>query len=437
MAARMSRPLVIFATLVLLAASLAGAGASSSQQSPVLLTLKDGADTNAFLKDHRAAKAAPIADGIVIVDAQAAARVARDPRVASAEADGVVRVAAATWNRAGWDTASWDRASWDASGWDASSWDIASWDRASWDRASWDRASWDRASWERASWEETADGASSPPSVWGQRAVRAQPASGAAEPLVCVIDSGIDATHEQLRSRLWHDEHGNVGIDLVNDDMEPEDDAGHGTHLAGIVAATPDGPMFGVSNARISSAKIFGAAGEGTTSHLIRALAWCASIESDVVLMALTEDTPSKALHRALRDAHRSGAVLIASAGNAGTCERCVSYPASDENVIAVASMNPGFERSGFSSSGPQVEIAMPGSMILSTYPGNAWRVGSGTSQAAAFAVGVIAMLIAEGAAPEEARRALIQDALDLERPGRDHDTGRGLARLPTQGDGA
>lgn len=418
-------PLAHIVTLVvvtaLFASTLALAAPAQPVKEDVLVTLADGARLSDVAKGLDVASARQLDERTFLVSTTHARLLQRDPAIASVEKDNIVREARASWDRASWDRASWDRASWDR----------ASWDRASWDRASWDRASWERASWDRASWDSfiTEDG-TIVSSTWGRDAINAPSDTLSARATVCIVDSGIDASHPQLAPNLWRDAQGRPGIDLVDGDWSPDDVSGHGTHLAGIIAATTDGPMRGVGAPLVSSVRIFGPDGWGLSSDLIEGIDWCTRNSADVILLALTEDAPSKALRESISRAQRAGIVVVAAAGNDGP-QAGVSYPGAYPGVLAISAVDPELSAATFNTNGKQISLAAPGVYILSTFPGG-YRVGSGTSQAAAFAAGAVAVLIAQS--DDERGRsetaALTRTALDLGRAGKDTETGHGLIQL-------
>ena len=403
-------PLALVLGLVL----LAGGGLAApraAQDGPLLVTLADGASPGDALGPRARVAWHDAAAGVLLVEGADADRLRGHGAVRAVEADARVRAA-----KASWDTASWDRASWDT---------------ASWDRASWDRASWDRASWDRASWDGGPDDA--PPAPWALDAIGAPAAWGRGDPegarLACLVDSGIDAAHPLLAARAWP-----AGLDLVRGDATPDDEAGHGTHLAGIVAAARDGltGFRGVGAPLVASAKVLGPDGLGRTSDAVQGILWCRDQGADVILLAFTEDAPTRALHAAIQSVRRDGVLVVASAGNAGPCERCVAYPGAYPEVLAVGATARDGSTPAFSATGPHVSLAAPGAGILSTFPGGAMRVGSGTSQAAAHVAGAAALLLAQH--PEwsagEVERALLHAAADAGRPGRDAQTGHGHLRL-------
>ena len=277
-------------------------------------------------------------------------------------------------------TVSWETVSWETASWHSASWETASWDSASWDSASWETASWDTASWDTASWDWAADGdrQSTP---WWAEAISLPRAHETARPqaerLVCLVDSGVDASHPALAGRVA------ASRDFVLPGGDAHDESGHGTHLAGLVAA--------VSPAKLAVAKVLDASGTGPTEAVVDALSWCGAQGAHVVLLALNEDAPTRALREAVAQAQRRGALVVASAGNEGACPRCASPFAAMPGVLAAGALAPDGEAAAFSAGGPHVDVHAPGVAILSSVPGG-WRAASGTSQAAALAAGVAAL---------------------------------------------
>ena len=300
--------------------------------------------------------------------------------------------AAAGWDAGSWDAAGWDAGSWDAAGWDAGSWDAAGWDAGSWDAGSWDAGSWDAGSWDAGSWDAGSWDASSwdggqwngvPFALWGFAAIDVPPGwtpdRAPTSQLACIIDSGIDAAHPALAPYVAHQR------SFIDHDMS--DPGGHGTHIAGLVAAT-GAPQLAI-------AKVLDATGRGETADVVDALGWCTELQADVILLALTEDLPTKEFEKAVSRATKD-AVVVASAGNVGPCEHCLSSPAELPQVLAVGAVDPRLAPASFSSAGPHLDLYAPGAIIASAFPGGSWRAASGTSQAAAFAAGAAAMLGAE-----------------------------------------
>lgn len=279
--------------------------------------------------------------------------------------------------------------------WSGSQWDGAEWNGAEWNGAQWDGAEWNGAEWNGAQWDGTTDPGLANGWQWGLEAIRAPDAwavqQGARGATICVTDSGVDGGHRDLAPNMGRSF--NALTNITN-----ADEGGHGTHVAGIASAVHlDGwGIGGVSNSTIMSAKVLHKNGTGSSSALARGLTWCGDNGADVVLMALTLSGSSLTVARAIDRLVARDVVIVASAGNNGPCLDCVSYPARDPRVIAVAATGQDGALASFSSKGPQVLLRAPGVGILSTLPGGAFGYGSGTSQAAAFAAGAAALVLEE-----------------------------------------
>jgi len=261
---------------------------------------------------------------------------------------------------------------------------------------------------------------------------------------VAVVDTGIDYTHPQL-SGIYKG-----GFDFVNNDNDPMDDNYHGTHCAGTVAAKRDNVgVVGVApNIDLYGVKVLDSAGSGSYSAIIAGLEWCVDNQIQVVSMSLgSAGYPGSQTEAAFASANAAGVVIVTSAGNDGTTNTSadnVGYPARFDSCIAVASTTDSDARSGFSSTGSTVEIAAPGSDILSTIPmvyagsnyGNPpFALLSGTSMACPHVAGVAALVISAGITDansdlrinDEVRSLLQLTAEDLGATGRDVSFGFGL----------
>ena len=224
----------------------------------------------------------------------------------------------------------------------------------------------------------------------------------------------------------------------MNNDSDPYDDQYHGTHCAGTIAASLNG--FGVvgvaPEARLYGLKVLSSSGSGSYSDIVSALDWCVQNQIQVASLSLGSSTdPGSQVKAAFDNAYAAGVVVVASAGNSGSGADTVGYPAKYDSVIAVGSTTRSDTRSSFSSTGPAVEIAAPGSSILSTYPGNQYEYLSGTSMACPHVSGVAALLLSggisdlnsDGTVNDDVRLALQVTAQDLGAAGRDDDFGFGL----------
>jgi len=245
---------------------------------------------------------------------------------------------------------------------------------------------------------------------------------------VAIIDTGIDYTHPDLAANF------KGGYDFVNDDSDPMDDAGHGTHCAGTVAAVnnSEGVLGVAPQVWLYGVKMLDASGEGTLSDAVAGIEWCVDNGIQVASMSWgAENNPiSETLQDACAAAYASGVVLVAAAGNSGPGTNTVNQPGILDSVIAVAAADQTDSWAWFSSTGPAVEMTAPGVGIVSTVPGSSYGSQDGTSMACPHVSGVAALIIASGVtgAPQ-VRERLRLTAQDLGTPGRDEYFGYGLVR--------
>jgi Subtilase family len=238
--------------------------------------------------------------------------------------------------------------------------------------------------------------------------------------LVAVIDSGIDTSHPELQGVIAGQ------FDALGSSEGPHP---HGTGIAGIIAA--HGRLIGAAPAvHILAVRAFGVASsgaEGTTFNIVKGLDWATSQGARVVNMSFAG--PSDPLmQRAMASARQKGAILIAAAGNAGPKSPPL-YPAADPNVIAVTATDVDDHLFPMANHGAYIAVAAPGVDILVPAPGDSYQMSSGTSFAAAYVSGVVALILERRPKllPEAARRILLATAKDLGPKGRDDQFGAGL----------
>ncbi len=244
---------------------------------------------------------------------------------------------------------------------------------------------------------------------------------------IAVVDSGIDYTHPDLNDNY------KGGYDFVNNDNDPMDDHGHGTKVAGIIAAEDN--AFGVlgvaPEASIYGLKVLRSDGVGYSSNIIRAIEWAVDNDMDIVSMSIGSNAGSYAYQQAVNNAYNSGVLLVASAGNSGsTATDNVMYPAKYDSVIAISAMNQVDGICSFSSVGPAVELTAPGIYLKTTAVGGGYyNYFAGTSAAAPFVSGVAALMMASDPTLTnvEIREQLRDNAIDLGESGRDIKYGYGL----------
>ncbi|MDI3316355.1 MAG: S8 family peptidase [Bacillota bacterium] len=206
---------------------------------------------------------------------------------------------------------------------------------------------------------------------------------------VAVLDTGVDLDHPALAGRIGQ------GVDLLRPGRPPEDDNGHGTHVAGVIAAR--GAVLGVApQVWIHPVKALDPSGNGRLSDLVRGLEWCIQHRIQVVNLSLGSLTENRTMREAIRAASRS-MVLVCAAGNSGPGEGTVLFPARYPEVLAVGAIDRQNRVARFSSRGPELDLVAPGVDILSLWPSGGLRRLSGTSMAAPHVSGSAALALAAG----------------------------------------
>ncbi len=213
-------------------------------------------------------------------------------------------------------------------------------------------------------------------------------------PLVAIVDTGVDYNHEDL---MWYDGSSKVigGYDFVDDDNDPMDENGHGTHCAGIVAATYSNGVGGIGiapYANILAVRVLDADGWGTDSQICNGIYYAANQYADIISLSLGGLGYSNTKQETVKYANECGSTVIAAMGNNGINVK--QYPAALDGVIAVAAVNPSGERAPYSNYGKWCDIAAPGSDIWSTTPGNNYECWDGTSMATPVVAGAAALYI-------------------------------------------
>ena len=370
----------------------------------------------------------------------------QSPHIHFVESDDGTRLDGSQWNGSQWNGAQWNGAQWNGAQWNGAQWNGAQWNGAKGDGSQWNGAQWNAAMWTKQIYEGSSGTkfkyavSSTDPGLvwqWGAWAMRSPDAwttsMGTRQATLCVLDSGVSSQHPDIAPNLWTGPTGETGYNAISPGASWEDDAGHGTHIAGIAAAATGNAygVAGVSNVLIMPVKVLDSTGHGHESDLAFGIWWCATRGADVAVMALSADQPGPALHRALEFAAAADVLLLASAGNAGPCSNCVAFPANDPRVIAVSAIDGTYALAEFSSNGPQVELTAPGVHVLSTFYDGSFVFGSGTSQAVAQAAGVAALVRdANGDLTASQVRALLgATAQDLGAAGSDPRFGHGLVR--------
>lgn len=242
---------------------------------------------------------------------------------------------------------------------------------------------------------------------------------GRKEVKIAVIDTGVDYTHKDLRANMWVnelekngvdgvDDDGNgyvddvYGYDFANDDGDPQDGHGHGTHCAGNIGAIHDrnGVRGVMNNVKMVGIKFLSDSGRGETEHAIKSIDYAVKVGVDIMSNSWGGGDFSQALLDSIKAAEAKGILFVAAAGNSrADNDARDTYPANYEvdNVISVGAHDGSGKRSSFSNYGAKtVHVFAPGSNIMSTVPGDRYQKMSGTSMACPLAAGALGLLVAE-----------------------------------------
>jgi thermitase len=214
-----------------------------------------------------------------------------------------------------------------------------------------------------------------------------QTAGGGAGVVVAVLDTGIDSGHEDLEGKV-------AGEANFSGSKLAGDVYGHGTHIAGIIAAQTDNGLgiAGVApQSLLLNVKVADDSGQCTAATVAQGIIWAVDNGAEVINVSIEIRQPLAALEEATSYAWEHGAIVIAAAGNDGN--QTPVYPAYYENVIAVAATNPDDTLAVLSNYGDWVDMAAPGYKIYSTLPGNEYGYKTGTSFATAYVSGLAAIL--------------------------------------------
>ena len=257
------------------------------------------------------------------------------------------------------------------------------------------------------------------------------PPAGGARPLVAVLDTGVDPASPDLAGAVLS----GAGRSFVPASPDPSSDPeGHGTHVAGIIAAGSGNGIggSGVAAARILPVTVAGADGRTTASALTRGLAYASSRGARVINISFGGSGFSAAEQEAIDRAALRGALIVVAAGNSGGA--ALEYPGAYRQVLAVGALGGRGRPLTVSARGPQVALAAPGEAVLSSAPGPspALVARTGTSMAAAIVSGAAARILAArpGLSAQQVRRILVESARDVPPSGADPGSGAGALDL-------
>jgi len=243
--------------------------------------------------------------------------------------------------------------------------------------------------------------------------------------IVAVLDTGVDLTHLN-NIPLWTDPASLLGQpihgwDMVEDHSNPIDTIGHGTHIAGIIAASRDdsrGIVGVASNVEIMSIRFYSpyTSGDLNTKHLVKAIHYAIDHGAQIINISAGGPGSNDDEYLAIKESESLGILVVVAAGNQHLnidLELDGNYPASyhTSNMITVASLD--FNNNLVSSSnwGSTVDVGAPGELIYSLLPGNSYGYMTGTSQATAFVSGLGAMILGENPllTPSEVKNIILE----------------------------
>jgi subtilisin family serine protease len=229
---------------------------------------------------------------------------------------------------------------------------------------------------------------------------------------VAVIDTGVESTHEDLKSNVLN------GFNAIHPELPASDDHGHGTHCAGVISALQKNGkgILGLTKAKILPVKFLSASGSGNLSDAIKGIAWAVKNGATVLSNSWGGGSYSHALYEAISQANEAGVTFVVAAGNETNDNgKKPTYPASYDlpNVISVAASDQKDQLAYFSNFGGNTALLAPGYQILSTFIKNTYQVLSGTSMATPHVAGAVAAYLGEhpNATPVEIKKALIESS--------------------------
>ena len=247
---------------------------------------------------------------------------------------------------------------------------------------------------------------------------------------VAVIDSG-SGPHPDLDANLDAGRTMFGSIDSVG--VLDIDNAGHGSHVAGIIAAVANNAIGGsgvAPQSRILPIRVLDAQGSGDSKDVSKAVRFAVDSGTKVINLSLGGATESTSLTAAIQYAVDRNVLVVAAAGN-GAADSPPKWPAASDLALAVTAVDRNNSVTSFDQRGDYIDLAAPGASILST-ASNDYKIQSGTSMAAAFVTGAAALLFAAqpSITAAQVRDVLQRTATDIGAPGRDTTFGYGLINL-------
>lgn len=244
--------------------------------------------------------------------------------------------------------------------------------------------------------------------------------------IIAILDTGISSVNTDMNGNIIG------GYNFIANNAYYEDDNGHGTMVASVVAGITDN-SYGISGiagkSKLLAVKVMNSSGSGTYSSMIRGIEYAVANGADVINMSIGGRTESTALKLAVDNALKRGVTVVAAAGNEGSTT--LRYPAAYDNVIGVGAVDYYNNRASYSNTGPGLTIMAGGTARVSTTT-NYIGTASGTSFASPYIAGLVALMYSSNTdtRPEMVFKVLADGALDLGSPGYDTTFGYGLVNM-------
>ncbi|MFC3798202.1 S8 family peptidase [Cohnella sp. GCM10012308] len=241
--------------------------------------------------------------------------------------------------------------------------------------------------------------------------------------IVAVVDTGVQLDHPDLKGRLVK------GTNIVDPSAQPEDDVGHGTHVAGVIAAevnNNEGVAGMTWYTKVMPVKALDNSGAGTTYSVAEGIIWAADHGAHIINLSLGNYAQAQFLHDAIKYAHDKGVLVVAASGNDNTDRP--GYPAAYPEVVAVGATGSDELRAPYSNYGDYIDVVAPGTSIASTYPGSRYAALSGTSMATPHVAALASLMLAANGSLTNDQLADLLDktARDLGAAGKDTEFGYG-----------
>ncbi len=251
---------------------------------------------------------------------------------------------------------------------------------------------------------------------------------GKEDVVIAIVDTGVDLNHPEFQGKLVN------GYNVLNGSNRPQDDNGHGTHVAGIIAAKTNNQqgVAGIAwNNKIMPIKGIGSDGSGSSFDIAKGIIWAADHGASVINMSVGNYHPSNVLHDAIKYAFNKNVVMVAASGNDHTSQP--SFPAAYPEVISVAAVDWQGKQAEFSNFGSHIDVSAPGVDIPSTYTQNHYASLSGTSMACPHVAGLAGLIrsLNPSLSNTEVMKIMRQATRDAGKPGWDQDYGYGIMDVP------